>query len=150
MNVHGIRPEENDDAPRNVFCDVRFDTGDSAAVPTHCLWSGKIYCPTCAGHLGPLPEFVLPPDSESAGMFTLSYDSVYYRANTPSGRIQPVSKKQPEVPRVKIAPLPEEPDDPPDPFEIVGDWLKENVPVCGKPMKKQVDSLKKMLDSLND
>ena len=74
----------------------RFDTGDPKAKPTHCKWSGKVYCGACANQVGPLPEFILPPDADSDNLFTLSYDSAYYRSKTPSGRIQPVSKKPPE------------------------------------------------------
>jgi len=49
-----------------------------------------------------------------------------------------------------LAPLPEEPDDPPDYFEIAGKWFKENIPVCGKPLKKTTLDIKKFLDSLED
>ena len=34
-----------------------------------------------------------------AFLFTVSYDSKFYRSNTPCGRIQPVSKKPPEPER---------------------------------------------------
>lgn len=168
VNKDGIKPEENDDALRDAFCDVRFDTGDKDAVQTHCLWSGKIYCQSCAHptYKSPLPEFVgrvgtpvprepgkvpsyigsVSPDAEGdAFLFTVSYDSKFYRSNTPSGRIQPVSKPPPEPERTKILPLPEEEEDPPDPFEIAGEWLKANIPVCGKTMAKQVDSIKGLL-----
>eukprot|EP00277_Geminigera_cryophila_P043733 CAMPEP_0173083324 /NCGR_PEP_ID=MMETSP1102-20130122/19305_1 /TAXON_ID=49646 /ORGANISM="Geminigera sp., Strain Caron Lab Isolate" /LENGTH=1085 /DNA_ID=CAMNT_0013960083 /DNA_START=111 /DNA_END=3368 /DNA_ORIENTATION=- len=145
VNGMGINPLENDDATREAFCDVRFDTGTSA-VQTHCLWSGKIYCPSCANFKGLLPEFVLPPDSEEELMFTISYESQFYRSFTPSGRIQPVSKKPPEPERVKITPLPEEEEDPPDIFEMAGEWLKANVPVCGKTMAKSVEDIKGFVD----
>ena len=37
----------------------RFDTGDSkVSKQVHCLWSGKVYCKSCAGYKVPLPEFV--------------------------------------------------------------------------------------------
>jgi len=86
----------------------------------------------------------LPPDTdkEEELMATISYDTKFYRAQTPSGRIQvlpqhlpksrcygllvgftllmptvvlvqPVSKKPPEPERVKVTPLPEEEEDPP-------------------------------------
>lgn len=33
-----------------------------------------------------------------------------------------------------------------DVFEIAQDWLKANIPVCGKTMAKSVEDLKGMLD----
>ena len=45
VNVHGVKPEENDDALRDGFCDVRFDCGDKGgdyAVPTHwCVFKNE-------------------------------------------------------------------------------------------------------------
>lgn len=47
VNELGIPPEEDEDAIRDVFCDVRFDV-KNAPKRVYCLFTGKVYCDFCA------------------------------------------------------------------------------------------------------
>lgn len=41
VNEHGITPQEDEDAPRESFCDVRFDVAKPPPA-VYCLWNGKV------------------------------------------------------------------------------------------------------------
>mmetsp|Transcript_30815 Transcript_30815/g.62453 ORF Transcript_30815/g.62453 Transcript_30815/m.62453 type:complete len:432 (-) Transcript_30815:790-2085(-) len=139
VNKDGIRPEEDEDAPRDGFCDVRFDVKNP---PEHryCLWDGKVYCQYCAAdqYQTPLPEFEAVPDE--AEPRCVSYQAKEYRSKTPNGRIQPVSEKPPEEPKHKrTGPIEEEEvdDDAPNP---VVEFLAK-VPLCGKDIANKLEAM---------
>ena len=47
VNEAGIPPEEDEDAIRDVYCDVRFDV-KNPPKRVYCLFTGKVYCDFCA------------------------------------------------------------------------------------------------------
>lgn len=61
VNEEGISPEEDEDAIRSAYCDVRFDVKDPPKR-IYCLYTGKVFCDYCAkpSYKVPCPLIVLP------------------------------------------------------------------------------------------
>mmetsp|Transcript_42211 Transcript_42211/g.99025 ORF Transcript_42211/g.99025 Transcript_42211/m.99025 type:complete len:894 (+) Transcript_42211:165-2846(+) len=128
VNEHGITPQEDEDAPRESFCDVRFDVAKPPPA-VYCLWNGKVYCKFCAGEkcTHPLPMFEERP-SEAQPVQVCTDSKV--KLSKLVVRIQAESKKEEEevVPKRRGGAEEEEEDEPDEPAFIS---MFRNVPLCG-------------------
>uniref|UniRef100_A0A7S4PRR9 MATH domain-containing protein n=1 Tax=Guillardia theta TaxID=55529 RepID=A0A7S4PRR9_GUITH len=129
VNRDGITPDEDEDAPKDYFCDVRFDVVKPPKA-IYCLYSGKIFCEFCADpkkHLYALPQFEMNPSQ--AELVQVSQNSLEVLQKTVT-RIQPVSKKEEEeiVPKGRRNIEVEEEDGDDEPAFIT---LFRKFPICG-------------------
>eukprot|EP00802_Teleaulax_amphioxeia_P003602 Tamp_03605.p1 GENE.Tamp_03605~~Tamp_03605.p1 ORF type:complete len:928 (+),score=215.99 Tamp_03605:206-2989(+) len=141
VNADGVTPQEEEDAPRDVFCDVRFDV-----IPPpkriYCLYTGKVYCDFCANpefYKVPLPQYEDLYDKEGAPEPQPKQVCVdaFFKMGKTVQRIQPESKMPEEEAPSKRPALPEEEDeDDVDPFEFL---LK--IPCFGKPIYDKLEEL---------
>mmetsp|Transcript_35536 Transcript_35536/g.83222 ORF Transcript_35536/g.83222 Transcript_35536/m.83222 type:complete len:245 (+) Transcript_35536:2-736(+) len=136
VNSDGIPPWEDEDAPRDTFCDVRFDVRPDRSKPVqayHCLYTGKVFCSFCAHdkHKMPLPQFEADPSKSEP--VRLSFEAKEFVSSVPAPRITPVSKREePEAPPRRKAVV-EEDEDAEGLLEQVEEQLR-GFPFCGGPL----------------
>jgi hypothetical protein len=127
VNSNGITPEEDEDAPRDTFCDVRWDVR-APPKAVYCNMTGRVYCDFCAKeeYKVPLPQFEADPSASEPVQVCFAVKD--HLGKVPASRIQPVSKKEEEeiVPRSKGVEEEEEEEGDDDPFAIL-----RKIPFCG-------------------
>jgi len=137
VNPDGITPQEDEDAPRDTFCDVRFDVRNPPPA-IYCLYSGKVYCEYCAGKEC---KFMLPmfeKDPSEAQLVQVCQDSKEKLGKLPAPRIQAESKKEVEevVHKRRGGGEEEEEDEPDEPPFIT---MFRSVPLCGNQLADKVN-----------
>mmetsp|Transcript_17323 Transcript_17323/g.14209 ORF Transcript_17323/g.14209 Transcript_17323/m.14209 type:complete len:470 (+) Transcript_17323:152-1561(+) len=141
VNEDGVTPEDDEDAPRDVFCDVRFDVRNPPPR-IYCLYSGKVFCDFCANpekYKVPLPQFEALYDKE--GEKEPEPKQVCFDAKVAMGatiqRLQPESKMpEEEIIAKRPGAIPEEDEDDSDPFEIL-----KKIPCFGNMIYDKIDEL---------
>jgi len=137
---------DDDDLPRDSFCDVRFDRcGPRQRVPPqpqHCAHTGRVYCKDCARFRHVIPEFEQDPASTSKAMIPLCFEAYEYRSSVQPGRVQPVSDR-PEEDATKVGKkgvaedhVEEEDDGDEEPFYV---QLVRKIPMCGEGLADKIN-----------